>query len=360
MKKQLLLILLVLSISVQAQYTILPKTINCDKVNLKIKDDTLYIQEGTRGSLILKNLENVTVIGKNVNIKANAGYGIWISNCKNLKLSGIDQSLIIDGGNQGIKVSDLSTDIEIEQVEIKNTGFAGIMAKTDPNCDPKTWRANFHMKNLFIHHNYIHNTGGEGLYIGYTFYAGSNFKDCGLVLAHTLSNVHIYNNRVEDTDADGIQCGSATGGAYIYNNIISNTGLRPFQNFQSNGIQIGDGTSGAVYNNIINNASAVGIILLGTGNNTIHNNSIANATIGVFTDERSGTKLGSNFTVTNNTIINCKNYGVSVYSEQMNNYIINNVIFCNKPINKLNPAVKTIENNNVYKLDSLTFQGYKQ
>ena len=198
------------------------------------------------------------------------------------------------------------------------------------------------------------------MYVGYTFYAGSVFKDCGLVLAHTLSNVHIYNNRVEDTDADGIQVGSATGGAYIYNNTIHNTGIKPFQNYQSNGIQIGDGTAGAVYGNIINNASAVGIILLGTGNNTIHNNLITNATIGVFTDERSGTQLGSNFTITNNTIINCKNYGVSVYSEQMNNYIINNVIFCNKPINRLNSAVKTIENNNVYKLDSLTFQGYKE
>ena len=87
-------------------------------------------------------------------------------------------------------------------VEIKNTGFAGIMAKTDPTCsNPKTWRTGgYILQNLNLHHNYIHDTFGEGMYIGYTGgYMVESKKVCDgeYAFGHFLENVQIYDNIVE-------------------------------------------------------------------------------------------------------------------------------------------------------------------
>ena len=69
-----------------------------------------------------------------------------------------------------IYVENLSSDVEINNIEISSAGFAGIMGKTDPYCgNPDTWRSNgYILNNLKIHHNYIHDTGGEGIYLGFT------------------------------------------------------------------------------------------------------------------------------------------------------------------------------------------------
>jgi ribosomal protein S14 len=56
-------------------------------------------------------------------------------------------------------LDDLSSDFEIAGVEVRNSGFAGIMAKTDPSCDVATQARQFYHEKCKLHNNYIHQTG---------------------------------------------------------------------------------------------------------------------------------------------------------------------------------------------------------
>ncbi|WP_350290951.1 right-handed parallel beta-helix repeat-containing protein [uncultured Croceitalea sp.] len=142
---------------------------------------------------------------------------------------GIHVKEVVNGGSVGIGIEDLSSDFEIDHIEIESTGFAGIMAKTDPSCsNPDTWRANgYILKNLSIHDNYIHDTGAEGIYIGYTGgYKVESNRSCNgsLIFGHWLENVDIYNNVLENTAWDGIQVNLVRENGKIRNNHIYNSG----------------------------------------------------------------------------------------------------------------------------------------
>lgn len=276
----------------------------------------------------------------------------------------ITYGIEVNGGSQGISVDSLSTNFEIDHIDVHGQNFAGIMAKTDPDCNPATWRGNFTMQDIRIHDNYIHSTNqGEGLYIGNSFYAGGVNRTCGdtviRVYPHAIVGAKIYNNTVIDTGADGIQVGSATQGCEIHDNRIERHGQRPFdnRNDQGNGIQLGEGTGGLCYNNFILNippANAVdrtgySIICLGRGDNVIFNNIMINPSNGgMFVDERGAATItgpGSGYKIINNTIINPKNNGLLLYSELVEmNVIKNNII--------VNPQLKYISYSSGVKIDS--------
>ena len=155
---------------------------------------------------------------------------------------------------------------DINHVEVANTGFAGIMAKIDPNCDPDSWQENFLMRYISLHHNYVHDTGGEGFYIGYT---GSPKKlncDGNEIVAkpHNLEHVRIYNNRVENTGWDGIQVSRAVKDCEIFDNQVCNYGVKN-EKWQQAGIMIGGGTTGKLYNNYIRKGTGGGIHVFGKG-----------------------------------------------------------------------------------------------
>ncbi len=159
------------------------------------------------------------------------------------------------GGGLGVNVGALSSDFEIDHVEITNTGFAGIMAKTDPYCDnPATWRRNgFVLRNLEIHHNYIHETEGEGMYIGYTGgYIVTSNRSCtgeGYIFGHLLENVNIHHNRLENTGWDGIQVNLTTKNAEVHHNEIIGYGTAE-ETYQNSGMSLG-ASDFKVYNNLI-------------------------------------------------------------------------------------------------------------
>lgn len=166
---------------------------------------------------------------------------------------GIKVSETVNKGQVGLGVSDLSSDFEIDHLEIANVGFAGISAKTDPKCDrPETWRENYTLRNLHIHDNYIHDTGGEGFYIGATFGYETSALECDGVerFAHLLENVKVHDNIMEDTGWDGMQFSLCQGEVEIYNNIINGYGTKG-ERAQFDGMGIGGGTGGRIYNNKI-------------------------------------------------------------------------------------------------------------
>lgn len=201
------------------------------------------------------------------------------------------------GGGMGVNVGSLSSDFEIDHIEVANTGFAGIMAKTDPYCDnPATWRRNgFVLRNLEIHHNYIHETEGEGMYIGYTGgYVVTSNRSCtgeGYIFGHLLENVNIHHNRLENTGWDGIQVNLTTKGAHIHHNEIIGYGTAE-ETYQNSGMSLG-ASDLKVYNNLIqqNFESSIddnGMVVIGalSGSQFYNNVVVACSGTGIYAHNR--------------------------------------------------------------------------
>lgn len=229
------------------------------------------------------------------------------------------------GSSLGLTLDYLSTRFEVDHLEIYSVNFAGIMAKTDPSCDDATIRGNFTMRDVLIHDNYVHDTGGEALYIGNSFYQNGASTPCGVRFPHAIHGVAIYNNKVVNSGWEGIQLGSATKNASVYSNTVENFGTKNAYN-QRNGIQIGEGTGGECYNNLVKNGKGNGILVLGLGDNVVHDNVIVGAEMnGIFCDERY--TPGPGFKFINNTIINPGDDGIRIYANLVPmNVIYNNII----------------------------------
>ncbi|AFK02533.1 hypothetical protein Emtol_1384 [Emticicia oligotrophica DSM 17448] len=226
----------------------------------------------------------------------------------------------------GLSVAGLSTNCEIERVEVKNTGFAGMLIKTDPNCDSSTWRSNFTMTDVSIHDNYVHDTGGEGLYVGSSFYNGKSITCNGqtiTVFPHLIEKLKIYNNIIANTGADGLQYSCAPQ-AEVYNNSISNYGIAPFEAFQNNGIQLG-AVSGKFYGNKIKSGTGNGIqITQPIGDISVYNNVVESAgQSALFSDDRSST---NNILITNNTFVKSPIELLKIYGNTSTKKIYNNIL----------------------------------
>lgn len=229
--------------------------------------DVFCMTSGTYNALRLinfKGTEENPLIFKNcggkVVVESDTYSGIMFRESEFIRITGTGDENIEYGihinytssGRVGLSVTYLSTDFEIDHLEVSNTGFAGIMAKTDPECnDPKTWRENFLMKNIIIHDNYVHDTGGEGMYVGASFgYETTKLDDCPTVFAHFLDDVKIFDNIVEDVGWDGIQVSLGVTGTEVYRNTIYGYGSEKSSNHNA-GLQLGSGAAGEYYNNII-------------------------------------------------------------------------------------------------------------
>lgn len=347
---------------VACTYTVKPSEWFVDGATIPA-GSTICIPAGTRGALLLKNLKGtaanpIVIVNKGGRVTftepATASYTFKTQNCQYFKVTGngdpsTKYGFVVNGGNIGMTMDGLSSDFEISNVEVRNSAFAGIMAKTDPTCDAATQRSHFTMSNVLLHDNYVHGTGGEGFYVGNSFYANGVLLACGRVLPHNVTNVKVYNNIVDSTGCEGIQVGSATVGAEIYNNTVRWPGLKPFAAGQDNGIQIGEGTGGKCYNNLVKNAPGNGIIVLGLGDNLLFNNIIINAGAhGIFADSRY--TPGPYFQFINNTIISPGKDGIKLNSETIPmNTVINNVIIitgAGTSINRVSKLVKLTSLNN--------------
>jgi len=261
-------------------------------------------------------------------VATNKWHAIKTINSKHFRITGGATpgvyGILVNGGEMGLKLDGLSTNFEVDHVEVSHAGFAGIMAKTDPSCDDATIRENFTMYDVSFHDNYVHDTGGEGFYVGNSFWDGME-RECGTRLPHEIKGLKIYNNIINNSGWEAIQVGCGIEGTEIYNNTIKNYGTVNKQ-YQNNGIQIGSGTGGLIYNNLIKDGNGNGMIIMGTGDNVIYNNIIVNAGAnGIFCDERY--TPGEGFKFVNNTILNPKMDGIRIYAELVPmNAVINNII----------------------------------
>ena len=100
-------------------------------------------------------------------------------------------------GRRGLHVTGTSSYIEAMFLEIHHSGFAGIMAKQYPACgigNEWTWYPTLAYNAIKLQDNYVHDTGGECFYIGFT--AWDKATACG-AWGHEIYGLEIYNNLVE-------------------------------------------------------------------------------------------------------------------------------------------------------------------
>lgn len=292
--------------------------------------DTICLAPGERGPLRIKNVVGsedlpVTVRNQNGVVLTNPyEYSIAIEGSKWLRLTSIaptqhDAYGIKLGGT--LSVGALSEQIEIDHIEIYRARFAGMLIKTDPNCDSATWAENFTMTGLKIHHNYIHDTEeGEGMYVGYT--GLSRKLECDgvptTVYPHKLEAVEITNNKLENIAADGIQLNSVIGNSKISQNRIYRTGLSPFSpKWQNTGIQVG-GSNVEVSANLIYHSGGNGMMLDGDNLHILDNNIVFAGENGIFArnpaQQNPDIVNGAPHVYRNNLIVQSASYGIKLYA----------------------------------------------
>ncbi len=315
--------------------------------------DTIYLSNGARDYLLFRyihgNSSNPVVIindGGQVVINANHYWGIKFEGCSFIKLTGAGHSSYQYGikiasveSGTGVTVDNLSTNYEMERVEIGNIPIAGIYVKTEPNCTLESTRENFTMYDISIHDCYFHDIVDEGMYIGSSKYTGQDVAGCGTLLPHVIEGVRVYNNIVENTGWDGIQVSSATQDCYIYNNTIRYDSYKETPN-QMSGILIGGGSDCDCYNNKIFDGKGDGIDILGLGNHKIYNNLIVRPGITYKPEEGStsyqkhgiwvgnvSTDQNAEMLIYNNTFISPKTHGMKLTNVSITSYkLYNNII----------------------------------
>lgn len=295
------------------------------------------------------NYGNVVTI---VEDTSSRGAAVKIQNSKHVVFSGTGDRnskygfrlKSVGSGMMGISVEAGSTDVTLENIEVFGAGFAGIMMKTNPDGKNTAYnKENFTMENLIVRHNYVHDTGGEGMYIGHTsFHNGADSQDNGgntvRVWPHAIKGLDVHDNIVERTGWDGMQVAAATHDVQVYNNIIRDYGTDTSEQFQANGLQIGPGSTGAYYNNIIldGHHDGSGINNQGRGDQIFFNNLIVNSNrSGIVSLPRITASMeewhetNNSLYFINNTIINPATYGLHFYNDDefyRGNVFYNNVV----------------------------------
>lgn len=195
-------------------------------------------------------------------------------------------------GDTALKIG-LSTDVEIDHLEIANTGFAGIMAKSDYRGNPPPDAPE--MNNINIHDNYIHDTHGEGMYIGETKSPGQN-----------LRHLEVWNNIITRTGLDFFQVANVVEDIDVHHNVFYRSGLRNVL-YQNKGVQIGDNSVGRYHHNIVIGSPSNSMIVMGSGNIHITDNYFAGAgDPAFFIDNRAFTLPDEPININRNLIMEVK------------------------------------------------------
>ncbi len=353
--------------------------------------DVIEVEAGSYGSLSFTGLRGaknnpITIInsgGVVECISENLNSGLSLVDCRFVHLTGTgdagaEYGFNVDCAREGrhsVNVVGGSSFIEIDHIEVSGAGFAGFNVKDEPTASGQYNRGNFLMEGIELHHNFVHDTGGEGFYIGHTFYNGYDIGGT-LYYPHLISGLRIYNNHVMNTGAEGIQVGSTIAGLELVGNLVENPGIDPFADFQNNGIQIGM-SAGHVVGNIIRDAAGNGLIILSQGDLVIASNQIERAgNNGMFVDDREaspesiaagGVGWGPGFRIFNNTLIDCgqdltqpdhNRSGVRLYAVDITdtNHVYNNLVIGgpgeNYAVSLLNASVPIVEKSTRWSADA--------
>jgi hypothetical protein len=178
----------------------------------------------------------------------------------------------VQGTATGVGIG-LAHHVEISNVEVTGTEVGFYFKKNPTTTDLMTVYPNYTLSNYYIHHNYIHDVHGEGMYIGDTYPNADPYN--GNLTPIRMDKIEIAYNIVDGTDWDGIQLSNARSGAKIHHNTVTNFG-RINMGSQQAGIILGGNTNGDVYDNVIRTGTGSGIQIFGYGTIKVYNNQVEN------------------------------------------------------------------------------------
>jgi len=245
-----------------------------------------------------------------------------------------------DGGGavNGIVLQEHTDHFEVHHVFINHVRGSGIVCLTRAVCsDPSTWRQNYIMEGIKLHHIKVIGTGYEGFYIGRTAdYQVDNSCTPDTLYNPLMKNVEIYDNTFDSTGNDAIQLALAYYGTnLIHDNYINYPGMNGGYG-QGMGILVGGNTKADVYNNIINHAQNLPVQILGAGLTRFYNNVVCNSnTDGIQIGGGQGGLEPTAVYVFNNTFVNIKGNGIIVWgskSDTVNRFYNNLLVNIQKPL----------------------------
>lgn len=222
-------------------------------------------------------------------------------------------------------------------------------------------------ENIVIEHTFVHNTQGEGYYIGPNYYGGGV----------PLRNVDIRHNVVSDTAWDGIQLKSPIeGDNRIHHNYVRNVGREsdPASQGEIFGISLLDG-SGDIYNNFVESSGDTAIqhwipdlpSSFGAQRARIYNNVVIDPGVigltarngissGGSATNRVGEATASTFPIiVNNTIVRANGWAISISASAAGGSIKDNIIVDAVAGAIKAPATVTINNNLIGKVSDVGF-----
>jgi len=257
-----LIFLLLTCLSAAAREHLIPlEQTHIDGVALGVQPgDVILIAAGARPFLKIERVtgsaEAPVIIrnhsGQVVLSNSDRYYNIFVGASRYFRITGTGSAdhrygFHLNGTNEGgsaVMVAGLSSDCELDHLHIERAGFAGIMAKTDNAVGT-------FMDNVNIHDNYIHDVGGEGLYLGQTKYPGQ-----------TLRGLHIWNNVIARTGYEACQIANAPENVRVHNNVFYRTGLKK-ELWQDRNFQITSQSTAEFTHNIIIGAHSCLVVMSG-------------------------------------------------------------------------------------------------
>ena len=293
----------------------------------------------------------ITIVncGGPVTISGYSSYGFTIHSSRYVHITGTgdpatQRGIIIDGSvastAYGFGQDDHVSDIEVDHFEVFKTGV-GIGCAPAPTCDSTTWSTSWKMYNMSFHDNYVHETVGEGFYIGNTvaYYTFNCSGTTVTVQPQQIDSVKFYNNVIDKSGFTSAQISQVTGGVDIHDNVVTNYGYSNTQEHQA-GIIVGGISRGRVYNNRISNGTGAAFQCFGAGLTQVYNNLFVNngydgsvqGLAAVLVDDRPKPPgfPGLKLYFINNTIVTPKRNGISFYNDygtvDVGNIIANNII----------------------------------
>lgn len=291
---------------------------------------TVCFADGIRGVIEFHNMNGtadayITFAScSGTTIKGNPGqHVVQFFNSSFVRVSGQQGPIDITGGGHGLYFRDLSTDVEANSIWFHDLGYSGFEAKTDPTCDPKTWRGAFTLRNPKVINCRFNNLGGEAIYIGESHYntvgaiqGGPCDSKVTTAPEHDVVGAMVTGCTFNHIGRDAIQIGASTG-TLITKNKINDFGYTK-ERVDANGITWNPGNTGEISYNVIENGSGFAILAQGRGSGKIHHNIATNTGNAMF---GGGIMVAayapidaSGYIVTDNTFTNINRVGLEYYS----------------------------------------------
>ena len=287
----------------------------------------LYEFVGTSEAWIeIRNCEGVAAIDND-----DRGYGLTMDASRYVRITGAgdpehDYGFTIraskdgpDYSASGVVVAGLSSDYELDHFEVYETGFAGFNLKTEPTCDGSANLGNFVQYDTRVHHHWIHDTGGEGIYFGSTGYGGREYQCDGetvVLYPHEHHGAQIHHNWIEDTGWDGMQVGVTPIGCEVWANVIRDVGLAGVE-YQQQGMQIGGASSCEIWANRLERGPTNGIFLLEAGDSRVHDNLVVDFLgTGIYANPN-GEMPGASYAFVHNTVLRSGRWGLAVFGPDL-------------------------------------------